>query len=302
MRLAALLAILLALPTHAQSLVASPRQGLGIDVALTTPAVASSGASCGEPSITDLAVWLDGRDIDGGNNLTLTDGATFQTWFNKGSVFTDDPTQATVGSRPTFIASCVNGQACARFDGGDFLRGVTASNYTFLSNGNAVTMYVVWRTTSANPNSRMNIISTGGISAATRGIDFHYDDRAASSKNDRHRNLTSNGAAFIIDAETADNAAPAATWIMSGLYQQDNGSGDDAIVYVNNVSVDTAVASGAFSATAPANAMAVGRTSASAADFLTGDIAQVLIYQAAHDSTARAAVTTWVDCVYGVIP
>lgn len=248
-----------------------------------TPAV-----SCGDPPSTSLSVWLDGRSIDGADNATLANNDPITTWTDLGSIG-DDPTQASAFSKPTFIASCVNGEACARFDGGDFLRAVTAANFIFMHDGTGATIYTVVKT-AASATSALAATSTG--SAGSRGVLHRYSTLLRA-------------AYFMADGTTLQVSLTDAVGLLtSGAFDTMTSTlanvATPGAIFVNGA----AAASGgtaSFSALAPAAALTIG-ASATGGNMLAGDMVQMLIYAAAHDATERGVVEDWVDCVYGEMP
>jgi hypothetical protein len=257
-------------------------------------------AGCGEPPSTSLAVWLDGRSIDGAGNTTFANNDPITTWTTLGSI-ADSPTQATGTAKPTFIANCINGKACARFDGGDRLQATTAANFAFLSNGNDWTAYIVEKISAADPNNRRALWATRSAGGLNIGAVMQYDDRAASSANEKVSAFIGNGTNNVISAVSADGAHPFSVWhTLSGKLADDGGAGVDYTIYVDGASVATAARGAAsYSASAPLFALIAG---GDATDFITGDIAQLLMYQVSHDDTQRGVVESWINCTYGTMP
>ena len=259
---------------------------------------AAAAAACGEPSSTNLVVWFDGRDIDGADNGTLTDSATFQTWEDKGSLALD-MTQATAGARPTFIQSCFNSKACARFSTDDFMQAGTAVNYKFLSDGSDYTAYVVFKTTLSNPDTFYVLLSTGSTGSGAVGMNMFFDDRSSIPREDKIVANIANGSAFPVNFISADDAVPAAAWHAVVMKLDEVGSGNDVNVYVDGTLSGGAASTAAYSASNPAAPLTLGRAGSSALGFLGGDVAQVLIYSVAHSDGERDDVEDWIDCEYG---
>jgi RES domain-containing protein len=244
---------------------------------------------CGNPPSTSLSVWLDGRNIDGSNNGTLANNDPVTTWQDLGSN-NDDPTQAVAGSKPTFIASCIGGKACVRFDGGDVLNAVTAANFTFASNGNGSTVYTVVKQPAQGLGTHA---ATSSGTSTNRGFGHRYNTLGRASF------FLSDGTSTTINANSANDAFTTTTFNIFTTTLR-TASTPDLTGYINGSSVLTG--SGIASASAPANPLAVGAAGGGATSFLTGDVAQVLMYAVEHDSTQRAAVSAWLSCVYGAFP
>lgn len=285
-----LLALLLLLPSSASAQSwgnSYPSWGDGWGAWSAT--AGGAAPTCGDPPSTALAVWLDGRSIDGADNATLANLDPITTWTDLGSIG-DDPTQGGASTlKPTFIASCVNGLACARFDGGDFLRATTASNYTFLHNGTGATIYSVVKT-SASALGHIAATATG--SSTVRGVGHRYNTTF------RANFFMSDGVALRVSATSAINAFVADTFnVMTSRLVNES---PPARVFLNGTQVDSG-GTATFSPDPPVVALTIGANSASASQ-LTGDVAQILIYADAHDDTERGEVEDWIDCVYGVMP
>jgi hypothetical protein len=252
-------------------------------------ATAAQYGDCGNPPSTSLRVWLDGQSVDGAGNSTLANNDPITTWTDKGSL-ADSPTQGGASTlKPTYIANCLNGKACARFDGGDFLRATTAANFTFLHDGTGATVYTVVKT-SASALGTIAATATGG--AAVRGMGQRYNTTFRASF------FMSDGTSLQINANAANNSVTNSSFNIMTSTLIDTAT--DLNVFVDGTSVATASAA-AFSGSAPAAALTIGATSAGASN-LTGDVLQVLAYAAAHDATQRAAVRAWAACVYGSFP
>lgn len=238
--------------------------------------------------MTALAVWLDGDSVDGANNATLVNGDPVTTWVNRGSIV-DNPTQATGASKPTFITGGIAGKPVVRFDGGDFLRAVTASNYTFMHDGTGCTIYTVVKT---GASALGNIVATSTGAGTSRGVGQRLNTLFRASF------FMSDGAALQVLIEGANNTV--GTNVFDVLTNRIVNETPPARIYVNG----TEVVSGGtptFSALAPAFPLAIGARGDGALP-ITGDLAQVLIYAAAHDATQRAAVLAYFTAKYGTFP
>lgn len=279
MRALALL-LLLALPASAIA-----------PVGARSPAVIARAApvdTCGAPPSTDLRVWLDARSVDGAGNATLANNDPVSTWVDLGSIG-DDPGTATGSMMPTFIASCISGAPCVRFDGGDRILSATAASYAFLHDGTGSTIYTVAKTSASAIGT---VVSTATGGNAVRGIGHRYNTTF------RAGFFMSDGSALRVNLNSGNNALTSGAFdiMASRLFNE----ATPARVFVNG----TQVASGGtatFSSSDPATALSVGATSA-AGSFLTGDIIHVLIYADAHDDAERGAVETWIECVHGEMP
>lgn len=247
-------------------------------------------ASCGAPPSTSLSVWLDSTDVDGNSSPdALNNGDPVTTWVSKGSV-TDNPTQGGASTlKPTYTTNCIGSRPCLRFDGGDWLRATTASNFTFMHNGAGSTVYTVVKTSASAIGT---IVATSTGSAASIGMGHRYNTSFRASY------YNADGTTLNINLNSANNAV--GTSLFDVMTTTLGNHVNPGTIYVNGTQV---AASGtvAFSAAAPAGAMTIGATTAGGSN-LTGDVLQVLVYAAEHDATQRAAVQTWLTCTYGSFP
>jgi len=248
-------------------------------------------ASSGAPDASNLRVWLDGDDIDGSNNSTLTNGNTFASWTNKGTLG-GTMAQAVGANQPTFRTGVGPGGArpAADFDGvDDFMdSSLAASTFTFLHDGTGATIYTVAKTSLAGART---LLATGTGAAANRGIGHRYDTTFAANL------YMSDGAVLRIYALSAINALTNGSFDMmaSTLASADT---PDASVYVNGTSVATGDAA-AFSSAAPASTLRLGLNSAGIRPFL-GPIYQAMVYAGSHDTATRAAVLAFLVAKAGV--
>jgi hypothetical protein len=258
--------------------------------------------SCNEPTQNNLVVWLDGRNVDGANNTTLANNDPVVTWDDQGSL-ASDPTQGTGTSQPTFIESCLNGEACLRFDGGDFLlSALAASSFTFLHDGSDWTAYVVHKTATADPNAIDGLITTARFAAGFRGMSLGLEDRAALPVNDAARFDMSNGIGNNLQITTADDTIESGLWHnLVAKLDDDGGVGADGFVYIDGASIMSQATVGSYNSGDPSASLSIANTSSGSFIF-AGDIVQVLIYQSAHSDQTRETVEDWVDCVYGTMP
>ena len=240
------------------------------------------------PNDTTLQVWIDDRDYDGALNASLVDNTVVSSIVNKGllgGTFT-----AAGALRPTyFAAGGLAGGSGARlvFNGANKLTSsLAASAFTFMHGTTASAIYTVVKNAAATA-ATLVATSTGGatstgighrINTTFRASYFMSDGTALRVNFNAGNNTTSNGA-FDTMVST----------LTTGSFN----------MYVNGVSVGSA-APALFSASAPANTLAIGATPTTLLP-LTGDIVLVLIYSTAHTAPERAAVEAWITSHPAVI-
>lgn len=114
--------------------------------------------------------------------------------------------------------------------------------------------------------------------------------------------VITDGSTTVISALSSDDAFEAGQWhILTTQVDDDGGAGSDGFQYVDGSLKASAASTTAYSAS-DSQPLAIGRYSNATGGNWVGDIAQVLIYTAAHDTTQRAAVRAWIECEYGAMP
>lgn|GEM_PF-3449861 len=247
--------------------------------------------------------WFNAQSIDGTYNSSLSADAAVTTWTNLGSL-TETMTQTTAANQPIYKMNCVNGQACLRFDGTDFLKGVNASDYTFMHNGSDYTIFFLYKTTLSNPNSVYVAVSTANTAGASgsRGASFFLDDRVSQTREDKQMYWISTGAGFNLNAQPVDDSAPAGEWnIVSGLVDDDGSTGMDVTQWINSRRITTNNIVTAYSATDPSSALSIG-AQGNGGNALVGDMVQVIIYPTALTTAERASVEDALSWAYELIP
>ena len=178
---------------------------------------------------TGLDVWLDASDIDGTNNSTLTEGASFDTWVNKGTTGAGNATRATglsAGSTAsTYLATGGNGGQAA----------ATLSNTLYyiaepVDSASTTMYFVVNRAASSSANSTLlNNYGAGNsvILARAESAGLYLRDEASNSFSTVAAVATVDTWATI--TQGFDSATGNATWGELG-----NTATDSLAAYDNN--------------------------------------------------------------------
>jgi len=270
-----------------------------------TITVTATGAGGTGTDTETIGFYVDGehscflsQSVNGSYNSGLSNLDAVATWENLGSSALD-VTQGTGTARPTFIASCIGGQPCVHFDGGDVIKAAAAADWTFLNTGADATVMMEARTTSSNPNALFYVLATAAVGASTssRGLTLYYDDRSGSSRNDFVGWSVSKGSAPLsVSVTSANGDFTAATWHMWAAVLDDDGStGNDGFQFVDGAAVGAA-ASTTYSASAPTSALAIGDEGTARTFAFIGDVGDILIYSSALTATQRGindAVAAW---------
>jgi hypothetical protein len=160
------------------------------------------------PANITTALWLDAADA---STVTESSGLVGQVNDKSGNGrnFT-----ASSGARPTYSANTLNSRAVFTFNGSQWLTSTnTASTWNFLHNTNGSTVIAVWKSgNNSNPNAAYALCGTNAGSASNRGSILFYDDRTASSRNNRIVGLvTASAGNTVISNVSTDDAMPANT-------------------------------------------------------------------------------------------
>lgn len=229
-------------------------------------------------ALGNLSLWLDATKHN------AADGDAVTTWADL-SGNGKDATQATAGKKPTYKTAIQNGKPVIRFDGGDGLA-VPAIDLTGTP---AVSLYMV-----------------ASSSAATDQVLFEFSDNKNSYTDAflmyvlaTSKVLEMGGTGDVGSANFRTTAvASAAMKVMTGVFDKSAGAGFEAFAWVNGDGAGT-------KPTTFNNTNALGNRASyigarnQASLFLTGDIAEVLLYRVAHTTAERQAVEGYLRQKWG---
>ena len=239
-------------------------------------------------SIPGLSLWLDADDL-----VSLGDGVAVENW--------DDPrengmraTQATAGSRPTVQTAELNGHAIVRFDGtDDRLAAGVASDWRFLHDGTGCTVFVVAKTSSANPNAIQTLAATQVGSFSQRGLALFFDDRAAQTRDDTTLlHIASGTAPVLAQLSPANTSCKSGRWHVVETAWINGAAADDILVQADGgLGCPGSAMMGANTPSTldPTGTLTLGSTPAGGA-YLNGDIAYVLVYNRKLTAAEREQV------------
>jgi lysophospholipase L1-like esterase len=238
------------------------------------------------------------QSYDGAYNAGKADLAAVATWVNLGSSALN-VTQATGSAQPTYRTSCAGDSPCIRFDGGDNVKASTAADWTFMNTGVDFSVLATAKTAIADPNSLRVLMATAAVlgSTGSRGFTAYYDDRTASSINNKIGWTISSGAALNINVLSANGDFSGAAWhVWEAIENDDAGAGIDGFQWVDNAAVGGAAVSGAYSASAATSPLTIGDEGTARTFAWSGDMGDILIYSSALTDTQRGinqAVADW---------
>jgi hypothetical protein len=246
------------------------------------------------PNISGLQLWLDAADATtlydatSGGNLVSTDGATVARWQDKsgnGRHFT----QATANARPLLKTAIKNSKNIIRCDGANDI--LSISNVNFTNNISALTMFCVGRTTLAPNNNWQCLInaSTGSSAQSSRaaiGINTTTDVGG--------RRLDANAYQSVSAGTPTINQ-----WaLLGGAF---NYSSASLVAYKNGTGTSRVGGFQTAGNTSATNSLALstGGTGASG-EWLTGDIAEIIIYNTAITTAQRQSVEAYLNAKWAI--
>ena len=239
------------------------------------------------PPSSNLVLWLSAR-----KETAYSDGGTVQTptdWSGAGNA----PTQATSTSRATFETGEINGLPTFRFDGVDDRWTFSGTGLNIGRNVSGLTVYVVSKSNAAGSARSSAGMSVGTSATANRWFVGHTLGNKLRSGGRR------------LDADSLQEANGTATYSTGTFYLSSfvfDYTNTDLYQYLNGVADGSNTSfqtSGSTSDTAALGG-AVGSASSASGTFWSGDIAEVLVYHAAHNSTTRAAIEAGLMGIFGL--
>jgi len=242
-------------------------------------------------SVADLALWLDATtgtyDATTGGNLVTANGAAVARWedmsFN-GRNFT----QSTANNQPTLVSAGLNGKPTISFDGTNDFLGLSANS--LLQNISAYTGFFVRKTKTSVSASEIVFVNSAG--ASTR---FDFQTLSSNRPGMRVRRVTADSIASVLGTNSQSTAG---TFELFTTFV--NHSNTTGTLYKNSTELATntsLLVSGNSSNEARFSSIGAFVTGNSFADI---EVAEVLIYHAALNSTDRAKIETYLNKKWGI--
>ncbi len=129
------------------------------------------------------------------DSLSLSNDDLVETWGDSSS--NSYSVTASGGARPQFKTNLWNGKPAIYFGGSQYLTSGTTNDWKFLHDTTGSTVLAVWQAgTAADPNTQYGLCGTGALDTVNTGSNIRYDDRTASSRNDRIIHIVYRGASL----------------------------------------------------------------------------------------------------------
>ena len=245
------------------------------------PLTLASGKPFAPSDLANLALWLKA------DALSLNDGDAVSSWTDSSGA--NRHATATTTARPTYKSNIVNSKPVLRFNG--------TSNYmvtpAVFAADTQYTVFIVSKAIGSSLNAGGRAIATIRPAAGAVNGYWHHLYRNDIANNARIL-TTSNGNAANIVVQTPSTSYPFDAFIVTSYVFGTNGTW-----WINN-----AQKSQALSITTQTNANAVmwlGKYfDTTNAYWLSGDIAEVIVYGTALSDGGRGSVQTYLATKYGI--
>ena len=251
-------------------------------------------------ALTDVTVYADYdpnleafEDIGGTDPCEDADGVAVL----NDQANSHDLSQSTVGARPTWEDNELNSLPIIRHAAGDVLAAATASDWTFLHNGTEFGVYIVFKTTSANPDAVYLLMDTGSGASTDTGFSVWYDDRASQTREDIITSPIAKGAGGNYEAEAVSTteAAEGAEWHIVAVRLTSTQL--EAWTDGHWGGYDENTPDGAPSASSPTSALVVGGRHDNTLN-LVGDWARIIIISGTVSDANHKALQDYLSEVY----
>lgn len=228
--------------------------------------------------------------------VTTVAGPKVSTAFDQAAP-AQDISQATDANRPAYSASNANFLGRPTMDWGagadQVLKAATASDWKFLHDGTGMTVYFVFRPTSAGAQQFLWQTNEGSGTNIGSAIDFD-------GTNTKVRLLTTNGAA-IINASTANATCPLnQNHIVVAKYLNGR-AGFEFSVRVDATTAVTGNDSAAPSGSNPTSPLGFGGLSGATLALISANVPRALFYAAFHEADTESAVKAYLKARYGTV-
>jgi hypothetical protein len=235
-------------------------------------------------TIPNMRLWLDATRINQSNNTAVA------TWADQsGNGY--DATQGSTAARPTFIASGLNGLPVVRFDGTDDSLALGASALGMLRNVAGATVFLVVKYSNTTGANRTSFFLSNGTSATSARIQIRttttprYQVSGRRLDADSSQNVASNQATsttnFVVQSAFFNYQN---TLLQQYINGAKDGEKTDFQTAGNTSNTDSA-------------AINIGTDSSS---FLNGDIAEIIVYNRALNTSELAQVHRYLARKWGI--
>jgi hypothetical protein len=264
--------------------------------------LAAHGSAAITPDdVPGLVSWWDAADT---GTISFSAGSLVSQWNDKSG---NAHHLTVLSGAPDSGIETKNSLNVVTFSNDELVDASSTNTYEFLHNGTSHHVFAVVKFgTGANPNAAYGLLGTNAANGAATGAYIDYDDRSASSRNDRLQHAVTKSTGFggnePVNNFSADNACTANTWhVVDVAGDADNGTAalrssirvDNGTAIANNVLTNSVVS------TASSHSLSVGSTGNSVLK-LTGSIAELIIYDQAVTAVNRTKLLAYFSAKWAV--
>lgn len=233
-------------------------------------------------ALTGLQLWLDGNDastILEGTADPAENGDAVTQWSDKSG----NARHATASSTgcPTYASTGRNGRGTLQFNGtSNFMTVGTTGSFNFLHNGTASLVVIVAKIAStSNPNTYYVLLDSHETSGTAIGYSLYYQDTSPSFDNAIVCQVAKGSAPFCVQNTAADAFPPQGWNVIECNVDADNATAASraSLSVANTIKTAANTATGTPSASNHTYTMKLGRLANTAAGYLVGEIAEVII-------------------------
>jgi hypothetical protein len=242
------------------------------------------------PALLRPALWLDAADLS-----TISTATGVSQLRDKGPNARNF-TQGTGGTQPTLTPNGLNGRNVLSFNGSQWLTSVdTAATWNFLHNTNGSSVFAVWKAGNiSDPNAPYGLMGNSAIATANTGYALFFDDRAASSRNEKiiTQIVQGVGGVPVVQSVSADQAHPPnVPTILSHIADPNNGAAANrSLIRVNRGAViQNNVETAAPSASNASFAVQIGAAGNNSSP-LVGYIAEIVVLASVASTAVRQQI------------
>lgn len=245
------------------------------------------------PPISGYSFWFRADGIIAGQETIYGSadglGSVSQLTDLGGSTIT--ATQSTGSKQPALISSLIGTKARkgVRFVGANATELIVNNALALTNNISGITMYAVAKVNTGGAVAPLIFFSNGTSASASR---CDMRNSAADVWQTAGRRLDADGISVV-----NGQSSTASYKIIGSAIDYANSNG---YIYENNVMTSNNTAFSTDGNTSAANSLSAFIGSVNSANYLTGDIGEILVYIGYHDATQVASIHAWLNKFYGI--
>ena len=247
------------------------------------------------PNISGLQLWLDAADATtlydatSGGNLVSTDGATVARWQDK-SGNGRHISQATANARPALKTGIKNAKNVIRFDGANDI--LSVANSAISQNIGVLNLFAVCRSTKTLSSSVYQTVihNSNGTTVGPSRSDIYISNAIEVGG----RRLDTDSFQSVKPGTLATNE-----WVLAGANFNYNAASLTAYKNGTGASRSPSFQTVGTTPNTPSLLFGIG-SFANVNEFLTGDIAEIIIYNKALTTTQRQSVESYLNAKWAI--